>query len=447
MAGRIKKPVMPKVPEESYFATCERDEGGQCLPKGESDHSRVFPSMTEEELQKPYEQSEDLPFVNYTTPRMSTYIQHMAQDLMEPRLLKMSQFASGSGYDGMMVPCGDQRRLGLLSYDNPLDLSDLEDKKGKLESFGPDNFRARAWPNFTIFKDAGGNWSAAWGDPEKVKFLIDKFSDRSKLTSLKSEEHKKLGGWFGYKEDAVGRWISKQKGAKKKAEPTSVRTVKIGEDTVPVDKNGRFVDPYGQAPQRSKVPQFGYHVTELEALPGIAKEGLKPQVSSTGGGGGGKVAAVYFADNPQNDASNPPHSEEVLIRANTHKVNGVLDDPEVREYYKLSGTEPGENTAFMVGQRIEPKDLEVMVISGGKVTWMPLDKYLKANNPKEIAGREQEKRKDESRQAFMRMGVGKLQEFVADSKVRGHQDRVDYFQGIIDEMVAAGAKLPKPKKK
>ncbi len=33
---RSKGPAMPKVPEESYFATCERDEGGQCLPKGGS---------------------------------------------------------------------------------------------------------------------------------------------------------------------------------------------------------------------------------------------------------------------------------------------------------------------------------------------------------------------------------------------------------------------------
>ncbi len=29
-------PKMPKVPEASFFATCNRDEGGQCLPKGGS---------------------------------------------------------------------------------------------------------------------------------------------------------------------------------------------------------------------------------------------------------------------------------------------------------------------------------------------------------------------------------------------------------------------------
>jgi hypothetical protein len=161
-----------------------------------------FPEL---DLTIPYSKHEDIPFTPFTSKGVSSYLHHQAQVLAEPRLIK---YARSTEYDSFKIPIGEKRRLGLLAYEKPPAIEDLERVK---KIFSDSGHHTRAFPNFTIFKDAKGNHSAAWGDKEKVKFLISKFSSNKGLRSLKEEDHRKLGKWFGYKSEAIDSWIGKNK--------------------------------------------------------------------------------------------------------------------------------------------------------------------------------------------------------------------------------------------
>ena len=160
--------------------------------------------------------SDKIPYVDVAPAPMASYFRYMHEQLREPELLSDRVVFVGLSYNGAMIPLGEHRRLGMLSYYAPLDKEkDIDRMARSLKEHGPDNWRAEAFKNFTVFKDAAGNWSAAWGDREKVKFLVSKFSSDEGMASLTVADHRKLGNWFGYKPDKVEQWISKNMKSKK----------------------------------------------------------------------------------------------------------------------------------------------------------------------------------------------------------------------------------------
>lgn len=169
-----------------------------------------FDKKKNEDLTVPYKSMKDVPFVSMVSKKMKSYFEFQSINLIEPRLLEYTRFAA-SGYNGAMVPlCGHSkvtsRHLGLLTYDfeEPISKEDLELMKKKINEYAKDQY-----PNFTIFTDVHGNSSAAWGDKDKVKFLIEKFSSEKRMKSITIEDHKNLGKWFGYKPEMTELWIKK----------------------------------------------------------------------------------------------------------------------------------------------------------------------------------------------------------------------------------------------
>jgi hypothetical protein len=153
---------------------------------------------------------------------------------------------------------------------------------------------------------------------------------------------------------------------------------------------GQFEDPSGFYPRRNKVPKVGYHITDIENIEGIARQGLIPQSSTTGGGGSGKVAGVYFVDKllpkGHSDAPETLHENSIVLRARTGHVNGALDDTEVREFEGYKGDPNksiGDKSAFLVGQRIDSSLIDVMS-KEGKRQWTPLKEFVKTEEYRRI---------------------------------------------------------------
>lgn len=155
---------------------------------------------------------------------------------------------------------------------------------------------------------------------------------------------------------------------------------------------GKFTDPTGYCPPRAKVPKQGFHITDLENLESIAKEGLKAQASTTGGGSSGKIAGVYFVDKlyPKSHEAAPEtlHRAQIVLRADTSGANGALDDTEVREITgRKSGI--GPDTAFLVGDNVYPDKLEVMSKDGSR-KWTPLKQFLQSKEYRNLVSSEKE---------------------------------------------------------
>ncbi|MCK9446219.1 hypothetical protein M0Q50_04940 [bacterium] len=163
----------------------------------------------DEDLTKPYETINEIPFISMVNSKMKSYLIYQSKVLISPRLLEYTSFLDY--YNGACIPIefkGTQyRKLGLLTYDDPISLRDLEHMSNMSHDSGFPHYKMT--PNFTIFKDWIGNNSAAWGDVDKIEFLIDKFSDEYKMRHMTKQEHRNLGNWFGYKPEEIEKWIKK----------------------------------------------------------------------------------------------------------------------------------------------------------------------------------------------------------------------------------------------
>ena len=150
---------------------------------------------------------------------------------------------------------------------------------------------------------------------------------------------------------------------------------------------GGSLGPKG-TPPRKKTPAIGYHSTEIDNLNGIAKNGLIPQVSSTGGGGGSvKDKAIYFADDiagtSHEHAPENKHEAEFQLRVKIPKGHKAYDDSEVREYSALSSdpnSQIGKDSAFLTTKNIPPKNIEVLVSKKGPRKWLAISEYIKTDD-------------------------------------------------------------------